>query len=230
MLNDNFVNSKKSIIFFIGGANDKYSFLKQSPTYLTLSLYDKFVQCLNHHKAKLAIKERLIYGQEIAYLGYDDIYGDDNIQKNVLAHIPNKQTGIYLIGHSLGAWNVAHLSRYLSKLGYCVRLLIALDPVGANKVLQYCSSLYKHKPKPIAQAWINISCTPKHYDYSDNIALIGGRFNIRKLNYQPNHCLYYPIHHGDILAMANLPIINGKTVLDLLLDDIQKALKDRLVI
>lgn len=224
MPNNTLINTKTAIVFFVGGANDKYSFLKQSPTYLTLSLYDKFVQRLNQHTDKLAIKERLIYGQEIAYLGYNEIYSDDNIQKNILAHISNKQTAIYLIGHSLGAWNVAHLSGYLSKLGYCVRLLITLDPVGCNKILQYCSSLYKHKPKPIAQAWINISCTPKQYDYSDNIALIGGRFNIRKLNYQPNHCLYYPIHHGDVLPMANLPIINGKNVLDLLFDDVKNLL------
>lgn len=217
---------KSAIVFFVGGANDKYSFLKQSPTYLTLSLYNEFVKRLNQRKDKLAIKERLIYEQEIAYLGYNEIYGNDNIQKNVLAHIPNKQTAIYLIGHSLGAWNVAHLSRYLSKHGYLIRFLITLDPVGCNKILQYFSSLYKYKPNPIAKAWINISCTPPYYDYSDKIALMGGRFNIRKFNHQPNHCLYYPIHHGDVLPMANLPIINGKNVLDLLFDDIKQLLKN----
>lgn len=90
------------------------------------------------------------------YLGYYEIYGNQNIERNILSKIPNKAAPIIVVGHSLGGWNGAHLSGLLHRAGYRVEMLITLDPVGEGTLVVATSDIYSAPPKAAAKYWINI--------------------------------------------------------------------------
>lgn len=73
------------------------------------------------------------------------------------------ETHIYIIGHSLGAWNGAHLSALLAAHGYKSAFLVTLDPVGmGNHELDWAANLmkqaqiYSQPPMPVTHQWINV--------------------------------------------------------------------------
>jgi predicted esterase YcpF (UPF0227 family) len=67
-------------------------------------------------------KDKIQYAQYSSYyLGYNEVKGNDDIEKYVLNMIPNTNgTKINIVGHSLGGWNGAHLSEILTIKGYIV--------------------------------------------------------------------------------------------------------------
>ena len=113
---------KKIIVFFIGGAGDKNSYYGYGPT--------KLVKNSILHVFKGRIAAYSLISPHIEYLGYEEIRGEDDIKKNVIDKIASKDIPIYIVGHSLGGWNSAHLCKHLVNNGYNIRMLVTLDPVG----------------------------------------------------------------------------------------------------
>ncbi len=164
------VMSKKIIAFFIGGASDKEGFYGTSPTKIVEDEVKKVFKDLLDDK-------NLSDLYEDSYLGYNEVRGEKDIENNVISKIPNKdRTAIYIIGHSLGGWNGAHLSQILTDKGYNVDLLITLDPVGTGADVKLVSDIYWTEPKPKANYWIHISTFPEDYRADDFIADYGGQW------------------------------------------------------
>jgi thioesterase domain-containing protein len=69
---------------------------------------------------------------------------------------PGKNAPIYIIGHSLGGWNGANLSRLLSVRGYAVEMLNTIDPIGEGWGVYTISNLHGQYPKPVTKFWINM--------------------------------------------------------------------------
>ena len=155
--------------FFIGGAGDKKWYLN-GPNY-------------NIRPAKEAVDRKVDPDDgknryEGYYLGYDEVRGIDDINTYVTANIPDATTHVYIVGHSLGGWNGAHLSRILSDNGYRVKMLITLDPVGKGGVVQFFSDIYPDEPKPKMEYWMNIRALPTKRNFSDTVADIGEQWII----------------------------------------------------
>ncbi len=160
------VASKKAIAFFIGGASDKEPYYGNPATEIVKEqVKDKFTDIIDSENIK---------SYKSYYLGYNEARGDEDIQNKIIANIPNKEnTAIYIIGHSLGGWNGAHLSQILTDKGYNVDLLITLDPVGVGSTVTYISDIYWSTPKPKTNYWIHISTFPEDYRFDDFIADFG---------------------------------------------------------
>lgn len=163
---------KPVIVFYIGGAGDKRGYPIPTPGDL-VGPYKNIVE-VSKSVADAISPLKLGHLYQSAYLGYYDIFGDANIQKNVLPAIPDKSTPLIIIGHSLGAWNGAHLSHWLSKAGYNVEVLVTLDPVGEGVLVTATSNIYSESPKAEGKIWINVKAeTKKGHDFSDFIARFG---------------------------------------------------------
>ncbi|WP_082868154.1 type VI secretion system tube protein TssD [Tenacibaculum ovolyticum] len=158
---------KEVLVIYIGGASDKESYYGSPATEIVKRQIKKeFSKIINNEKLKRPY--------ESVYLGYNEVRGDHDIQNNVISKITNKEnTAIYIIGHSLGGWNGAHLSQILTDKGYNVDLLITLDPVGVGSAVTYISDIFWGVPKPKANYWIQISTYPKDYQADDLIADLG---------------------------------------------------------
>lgn len=182
------------IVFYIGGAGDKKSFYGTGP-YGNVNDIHTYCEGLFG-----TLRNNQLYFRE--YLGYDEIANEIGIHNNVIDKIPNLATPIYIVGHSLGGWNGAHLSAILTKRGYRVEILITLDPVGAGLV-KLVANIYFSKPVPKAKFWINIRAEAKEMDSSDVIADAGGQWSIESgpdLNY------IAPIHHANAFKMFLVPL------------------------
>ena len=88
-------------------------------------------------------------------VGYHEIYGDKNIKIFFIDKIPSKNTAIYIIRHSLGGWNGAHLTNKLFKKGYKSKMLTTLDPVGKGLLINV-ADIYYNDPLVMAENWIDI--------------------------------------------------------------------------
>ena len=167
---ESIVISKKIIAFFIGGASDKESFYGMSATnIIEEQVKNKFKDVIDN--------ENLTNFYDDIYLGYNEVRGDDDIKNKVISKITNKdKMAVYIIGHSLGGWNGAHLSQILTDKGYNVDLLITLDPVGTGADAKLFSDIYWTTPKPKANYWINVSTSPENYQVDDFVADYGGQW------------------------------------------------------
>jgi hypothetical protein len=160
---------KKDVcVFYIGGAGDKRPYLGQGPNGNIVVVQNKFYSRIT--------SAGLNRNYEQYYLGFDDINSGTKIKANVTNNIPSKSTPIYIVGHSLGGWSGAHLSRIISEQGYKVMMLITLDPVGKRLVVGENSGLYRKDPHVVAKSWINIYVKPKNKNFSDLVAEEGGRW------------------------------------------------------
>mgnify|MGYP003610636447 FL=1 len=110
------------------------------------------------------------------YLDYSDAF--DSITDQITSNIFDKTTPIFIIGHSLGGWNGAHLSQILTNAGYKVKMLITLDLVGEGFLVYVGSNIYPRKPKPKSDFWINLKAVPTKPDQSDGVADFGERWNV----------------------------------------------------
>jgi len=111
------------------------------------------------------------YGASATEIIKDEVHNKfDDIKNNVLSKISDKDnTSIYIVGHSLGGWNGAHLSQILVEKGYNVDLLITLDPVGIGTTV--ISDIYFQTPTPKTNYWINITTLPEAKDYEGDDAI-----------------------------------------------------------
>jgi len=206
-------------IFYVGGAGDKRKFLP-----LPEFIAGPFRNILD---AKKLIDNRTVTLQRQGLIiglwrGYYELYGDDNIKKNIIAHIPKKSTPIIIIGHSLGAWNGAHLSALLIQKGYTVEMLVTLDPVGEGNIVSSSSEIYSSTPKPTAKYWINILANPKDDNFSDFIADFGEQW---KITSGPHINGVVDVNHADAGIMFRTPISDGRSALDIVCKTILELTK-----
>ncbi|WP_454564196.1 alpha/beta hydrolase [Pseudomonas sp. AIG] len=205
------VESTKAIVVFIGGAGDKESYYFSGP-------YE------NIQDARLAFDRRTetLKGEgkyKSEWLGYNEVRGKQDIQRHVLSLIPYKSCPVYIVGHSLGGWNGAHLSKIMSDWGYRVQMLITLDPVGEGALVWLGSDIYRERPAPVSVDWINIKATPSRRDPSDGVADFGEKWII---SCGPSLNVNVDTNHANALGLLNAPIADGKSASDLLFDSIMK--------
>ena len=208
---------KQVVIFFIGGAADKNKYFGNGPTNIIRVQVDEVFQ-------KLIDKNNITKEYKSIHIGFDDVRGDEDIEKNVISQLSDdKEIGLYIVGHSLGGWNGAHLSRILSDKGYTIQMLITLDPVGKGTNTQIISDVYWTTPKPIAKYWINVSTYPESYQSDDFIADLGGQWNPGTLPQINEIC---ECHHrsAGIMFKKHLKSTNIST-LDMLLQNIKLFLE-----
>lgn len=204
---------KKVIVFFIGGAGDKKSFMGFGPTFIMERVQSLF-------KSKIKTLENI--DCETVYLGYDELYPENDIKRYVLPYCEATSIPIYIIGHSFGGWNAAHLSKRLASMGYKINMLITLDPVSGSSGVDYFADLYFESPIPVkAMFWINISTYPKKFGIDDAIAHIGVQW--KPWIHAPN--IYHKTEesHGSAWKMFIENIFNGKSAFDLLIEDIKNS-------
>ncbi|MBB4866543.1 pimeloyl-ACP methyl ester carboxylesterase [Pseudomonas nitritireducens] len=203
---------KKAVVFFIGGAADKESYYSQGPNNNVLD-------------AKRALDLQLNpYGESYfsAHLDYKQAKGDAEIEEHFLRAVPSKAMPIYIVGHSLGAWNGAHLSRILTEKGYRVAMLVTLDPVGEGVLVWLFSNIYRDAPEPKAAFWINVAAHPKLPNASDTVAEFGERWYVMK---GPDISAFVDINHADAGLMFVSPLYGGRSALEYVQDSIMEYLK-----
>lgn len=220
---------KQAICFFIGGAGDKYSFGGVDPTFIVRNKVYKHFDIKMETKIidiEKDIKTFSTTSYKSYYIGYNEAY-KDKIQKNVVDKIPNKEgTSIYIIGHSLGGWNGAHLSQILTTKGYTVDMLITLDPVGTKVGVTLATNIYWDTPKPKCSYWINIYSDSTTFELDNFIADIGGQWKPNSNNVTINYETQF--QHG--LAGKMFTEILGGNVLcssDFLFDNIRTYLNNQ---
>ena len=174
------VSFKQVVCFFIGGAGDKESYGPgPEPSHIVRNFVYKVFDMKIGVNFKDFEKDIKIYpttSYKSYYIGYNDAY-KDKIQKEVINKIPNKEgSSIFLIGHSLGGWNGAHLSQILTDKGYMVDMLITIDPVGTKVGVTLVSDIYWSTPKPKCSYWINIHSDSINFENDNIIADIGGQW------------------------------------------------------
>lgn len=205
------VESTKAIVLFIGGAGDKESYYFSGPFENVSDAKTVF------DKRNDALEKAGKYKSK--WLGYNEVRGKKDIQKNVLSLIPYKSCPIFIVGHSLGGWNGAHLSSVMSGWGYEIKMLVTLDPVGEGTLVWLGSDIYGDKPTPVANYWINIKAVPSRPDQSDSVADFGEKWQI---NSGPDINVNMNTNHANASAMFLSPIAQGRSVSDLMYDAVNK--------
>ncbi|MFI8744372.1 alpha/beta hydrolase [Pseudomonas sp. NPDC077186] len=197
------------VVFFIGGAGDKES-------YYFAGAYNNIKLAYDYFKDLIGDAGYLeFYGSH--YLGYSDVRGDWDIDKYVYKGVPDKSAPVYIVGHSLGGWNGAHLSKILSEKGYKVEMLITLDPVGEGALVWLGSDIYFSKPEPISGYWINVRAAPKRPNSSDSVANFGEQWQIVT---GPDINARMDINHADALSMFKNSVRDGASASDILFESI----------
>ena len=202
------VKNCRAVAFFIGGAGDKESYYFAGPYKNITYAQDPFNQ-----RIKKAGKEKFFKSY---YLGYNEARGGD-IKDFVVSQIPDKATPVYIVGHSLGGWNGAHLSNILSGQGYQIEMLITLDPVGEGALVWLGSDIYYKKPEPKSGYWINVRATPSIPDPSDSVADFGERWNVQS-GPDINHRM--DTNHANAWDMFLKPIQDEVSASDYMYDSI----------
>lgn len=205
------VESTKAIVVFVGGAGDKESYYFSGP-YRNI----RFAK-LNLDSRTETLKSEGRYKSE--WLGYNEVRGKKDIQRHVLSLIPYKSCPVYIVGHSLGGWNGAHLTKIMSEWGYRVQMLITLDPVGEGALVWLGSDIYRERPEPVAADWINIKATPTQRDPSDGVADFGEKWLI---SCGPSLNANVDANHADALGLFTARIDGNKSASDLLLESIME--------
>lgn len=207
------VSEEKAEIIFIGGAGDQESYYGAGPTrlirYAERVLYE---ECGNFNMAHLVIPH---------IISYSKVYGENNL--NELENKLDKSNVIYIVGHSLGGWNGAHLATILANKGYTVRMLVTLDPVGTGVIVGTISGIYwKPETHPKAEKWINVRAeSDSFFDISDTIANLGGQWNITSgpiINETVNAT------HANTVAIFTTKLSTGLSALDYIIQDLQENL------
>jgi hypothetical protein len=208
--------SAKAIAFFIGGAGDKVPYLKWGPT----GIMEQIKDLVSERVQKQGLKDTC----KCVYLGFDEVYGAENIKKHVTDMIPHPALPLYIIGASFGGWNGAHLSTLLSEQGYHVEMLITLDPVGkqaeplpskpqlspfafikeiVSKVSLFYTGVYEGMPQPKANFWINICATPSTLNPSDYMTSVTNKWIMQT---GPNINKNIDAHHDEVSKMFLTPL------------------------
>ncbi|WPN59603.1 alpha/beta hydrolase [Pseudomonas sp. P9_31] len=212
------VSLRNFVVFFIGGAGDQESYYLSGPNNNVDDVREIFIRDakqLKFPKGKF----------ESWPLGYNDFITDKDLSEHVLKKIPDCSTAVYIIGHSLGGWNGAHLSSVLTDKGYKVRMLITIDPVGEGKVVWSISNIYRLQPKPKAEYWVNIraAAAPEKRNLSDRVADFGGQWEVVE---GPDVMGRVDVNHADAHIMYIRPLNNGKTARQILNESILNYFKE----
>ncbi|MBX9268342.1 hypothetical protein [Chromobacterium violaceum] len=222
-------------IFVVGGAGDKREYGGIGPHHAARRIYD---QILISYKKEI---EAGLIDVNDSYKGYYELYGEENIKK-IESQIPSRKTKIYLIGHSLGGWNSAHLCYKLTGKRYDVGFLLTLDPVGEGAIVRFFSDIYKERPgRPGADYWINLryeqsmldviadGINPKKkndsvLDFTPNwIADAGVKWNVDS-RYDPDINQRVKINHGITLAAINEKLTIGQSAWEIMGELLKKDL------
>ncbi|WP_248804274.1 alpha/beta hydrolase [Pseudomonas sp. MWU13-2100] len=208
------VPTAKPIVFYIGGAGDQESYYFQGAFH-------------NINEVEVLMSKRMKNAQLFEKYtkhvwGYNEVRGGRDIKEHITNLIPNKSCPIYIVGHSLGGWNGAHLSKILSDEGYKIALLITLDPVGKGFLVWLGSNIDYSEPTPVADMWINIRANPIKSDASDHVANFGERWIVSQ---GPAINATVDIHHALASHMMVAPIQGAKCALDFLYDAYVKNIK-----
>ncbi|WP_392564709.1 hypothetical protein RHO13_04640 [Orbus wheelerorum] len=251
-------------ILFIGGAADKESFLwgsahlpfpKIQPHYTMGHLANSFRDELNQKLIGIGGNRQQNYNEyyKIDYLSYTEVFFSElknnpsshamlltNLRyRNIKQNIGNN-TKVYIIGHSLGGWNGAHLSAILSNFNINIECLVTLDPVGmGNHELHFIqpwikkAQIYTYEPQPVTKYWFNIQArhinvTKKQVSgsFDDWVAWAGGQW-LMSNNYpaaEQQICEKTNFSHKKALQMLTYPTILGCSAYDYLLNSILKVL------
>jgi pimeloyl-ACP methyl ester carboxylesterase len=167
----------------------------------------------------------------------DRVFGNSNIKKNVLDRIPDETTLVYIIGHSFGAWNGAHLAEKLPGFNRNAEMLITLDPVGEGapaKVFPIYAWV-PHPPAPKSKDWINVRANRGElkedidiakFETSDNIAQLGHRWTIlQKTNGGLDVNYTARLHHFDVFGMFYYSADGGSSPFEFMRDSIAEYFK-----
>lgn len=213
-------NAPLIYVIFLGGAADKESFLWGNinlpfvdywPHKTMYRIARQFnYDLLRQLKIRRTITRDLVARYyRFAYLSYSEVcfwdvkdYDPNQTDKPFITTPTfetflksfNDDTHIYIIGHSLGAWNGAHLSALLAAHGYKSTFLVTLDPVGVGNHefdwaahLMKQAQIYSQPPLPVTQQWINVRgfhVELTHQRFSDTfgdwIAWAGGQWIINQ--------------------------------------------------
>ncbi|WP_241009120.1 hydrolase [Aggregatibacter actinomycetemcomitans] len=206
---------KRATVIFIGGAADQESYYFQGPNY-------------NITMARNGFNDRLALNPQISskiknniILGYNHVYSESDIQTNVLNKIKSYEL-VYIIGHSLGGWNAAHLSRILKDKGYNVKMLITLDPVGEGVLVYTFSKIFrKPEPHPKAETWINLRAESGLGHASDKVADFGEQWNITS---GPDINEEIQVIHANAYGMFIEKLSTGFSAMDYLFESLIKEL------
>lgn len=204
------IATKKAIVFFIGGAADQEKYYFQGA-------FHNIDGARNILDQRISANSKLSSKYTSWLRSYKDAKGAGDIQTYFTKKIPDKSCPIYIIGHSLGGWNGAHVSRILSEAGYKIKFLVTLDPVGEGFWVWLGSDIYKSEPQPIAETWINILANASVPDSSDGVAEFGERWIISggtTLNKTAD------IHHASADRMFIEPVQGKKSACDLVFESI----------
>lgn len=205
------IESTKAIVFFVGGAGDKEQYYFSGPFKNILeakSRFDSQLKCL---------KSEGKYVSE--WLGYNDVRGKSDIQRNVLNIIPYKSCPVYIVGHSLGGWNGAHLTAIMTEWGYKIKMLVTLDPVGEGTLVWLGSDIYMNRPVPTAEQWINVKATPSLPDQSDEVADFGEKWIIAS---GPVVNVDMDTNHANAPMLFHRAIVGDQSAADMVHESIMK--------
>lgn len=203
------VESYRTVVFFIGGAGDKESYYFAGPYRNIFYAKESF-----DRRVKGAGKEGTYVSH---YLGYNEARGASDVQSAIASKIPDKVTPVYIVGHSLGGWNGAHLSNILHSNGYQVEMLVTLDPVGEGALVWLGSDIYYSKPQPKSGFWINVRANPRAPDSSDSVAEFGERWSVSS-GPDVNHVM--DINHYNARDMFCNPMAEGLSAEDYMFESV----------
>jgi hypothetical protein len=202
------IENGRAVAFFIGGAGDKESYYFSGPYRNITYARDPFDQRMISSGKKELYKSY--------YLGYDEAKGSE-VKTLIIANIPNKATPVYIVGHSLGGWNGAHLSNVLSEQGYTVEMLITLDPVGEGALVWLGSDIYYGKPTPSSTTWINVRAKPMKPNASDAVANFGEQWEVKS---GPQINSQMDVSHENAKAMFFNPVKDRVSAADYMYESI----------
>ncbi|WP_241010258.1 PAAR domain-containing protein [Aggregatibacter actinomycetemcomitans] len=205
------VPEEKADIIFIGGAGD------QEPYYI--GKRTRVIEEAQRYLFERVSGSQMYYVINSHVIGYNHAYYNERIKE--LESKLNRTNLIYIIGHSLGGWNGAHLATILANKGYSIKMLITLDPVGTTTLVSTISGIYwDPETAPKAEKWINIRAETEQFHMSNIIANIGGQWDIEK---GPMINETVDVIHADAGGIFATKLSTGLSALDYLLNDLGES-------
>ena len=207
-------HQRRAVALFIGGAGDKKSYYLAGPyrnIAYALAAFDQRIEEAGHAD-----------GYQSLYLGYHEVWSASAIGRLVATEVHDKDTPIYIVGHSLGAWSGAHLSQRLSEWGYRVEMLVTLDPVGSGLLVRLGSRIPYHRPAPRSRCWINVRAEPGRSSASDLVAQLGRKWHVAG---EPDIDEALDTNHANAWALFCKPLHDGRSAADRMFESIVGLLR-----
>jgi len=206
--------AQRALALFIGGAGDKKPYYLAGP-YRNMAYA---VSAFDQRMEKVGQAD----GYQSLYLGYHEVWSASAIGRLVAAEIHDKTTPIYIVGHSIGAWNGAHLSQRLSEWGYRVAMLVTLDPVGLGLLVRLGSRIPYRRPAPRCDVWINVRAEPGQSNASDLVARLGRKWHVAGA---PDIDGALDTNHANAWALFCNPLHDGRSAADWVFESITGQLR-----